>query len=81
MGIQILPTSKVLKLDSPLLFFPEVVRVENSLTADELETLMWITGKTIHGASEIIFETRASEKPVLTNGRAFIASFGEKSKL
>lgn len=79
--IQILPTSKALKHDSPLPCFPEVGWVENGLIADELETLMWVTGKATHGASEIIFETRANGKPVLTNGRAFIASFGEKSKL
>ena len=41
---------------------------------------MWETGKTIHGAKEIIFETRVDGKAVLGNGRALIAG-NDKAKL
>jgi len=42
------------------------------LPGDELETLMWDTGKAVDGAKEIIFETLVNGKPVLGNGRALI---------
>jgi hypothetical protein len=48
---------------------------------DELETLMWETGKVVDGAREIIFETRVSGKPVLANGRALISPISQKSRL
>jgi hypothetical protein len=51
------------------------------VTVDELETLMWESGKVVDGAKEIIFETRVNGKPVLANGRALIVTSGQKSKL
>ena len=51
--------------------------------ADELETVMWDTGKTIDGAKEIVFDTRVNGKTVLGNGRALIipATGNVKAKL
>jgi len=53
------------------------------LPGDELETLMWETGKLVDSAKEIIFETRVvGGKVVLGNGRAVIASSSRgKAKL
>jgi len=51
------------------------------LMADELETLMWETGKSFDGAKEVIFETRVNGKRVLANGRALIFSGTGKAKL
>jgi hypothetical protein len=51
------------------------------LTSDELETLMWETGKTVNGAKEIIFETRVNGKAVLGNGHALIRTSAGKAKL
>jgi len=48
---------------------------------DELETLMWETGKVKNGATEIIFETRVNGKAVLGNGRALIKSSSGKARL
>jgi peroxisomal enoyl-CoA hydratase 2 len=51
------------------------------IPGDELETLMWETGKTVDGAKEIIFETRVNGKAVLGNGHALIRIGVGKSKL
>jgi hypothetical protein len=51
------------------------------LIVDELETLMWETGKTIEGAKEIVFETRVNGKPALGNGRALIRGPTNRAKL
>jgi hypothetical protein len=48
---------------------------------DELETLMWETGKMVNGAKEIIFETRVNGKAVLGNGRALIVSSTQNARL
>lgn len=68
------------KRDSRLLFFLEVYHLKALLIVDELETLMWETGKTVNGAKEIIFETRVKEKAVLGNGRALIVSSSGKAR-
>ena len=51
------------------------------LMTDELETLMWETGKTEDGAKEIIFEARVNGKAVLGNGRALIKSSSGNPRL
>jgi|SRR5579859_3608247 len=80
--ILIPPTSKRSRLDSRHPSFPAVwLRCADLLIPDELETMMWETGKTVDGAMEIIFETRVNGKPVLGNGRALIRKSATKSKL
>jgi hypothetical protein len=79
--ILILPILKPLKHDSRLLLCLEVQPWSSVVTVDELETLMWESGKVVDGANEIIFETRVNGKPVLANGRALIVTSGQKSKL
>jgi hypothetical protein len=51
------------------------------LTTDELETLMWETGRIVDVAKEIVFETRVNWKAVLSNGRAFITPSKGEAKL
>ena len=50
------------------------------LTVDELETVMWETGRTVDGAKEIVFETRVGGKTVLGNGRSLIVPAKEHEK-
>jgi len=56
-------------------------RFLSTLMLDELEMLMWETGKTVDGAKEIIFETRVNGKAVLANGRALIRTSAGRPKL
>src|SRR5436305_8962835 len=80
--ILIQQTSELLKLGFLLRFFLEVVFLFlTCLIVDELETLMWETGKVIDGAKELIFETRVNGKAVLGNGRAVVASPSGNPKL
>jgi hypothetical protein len=53
---------------------------EINLTVDELETVMWETGRTVDGAKEIVFETRVGGKTVLGNGRSLIVPPKEHEK-
>lgn len=53
---------------------------EIKLTVDELETVMWETGRTVDGAKEIVFETRVGGKTVLGNGRSLIVPAKEYEK-
>ena len=80
-GIQIQTTSNLSKQGFQRQLCREVVTPNSVLIIDELETLMWLTGKVINGGNEIIFETRVNGKPVLGNGRAIILFSRQKSKL
>jgi len=80
-AIQTQQISELLKRGFRHPCFQAVVYSLTFLTIDELETLMWETGKVIDGAKEIIFETRVNGKAVLGNGRATMASPSGKAKL
>jgi peroxisomal enoyl-CoA hydratase 2 len=67
------------RFSSPVL--PGGMHVNDLLTIDELETLMWEMGKTVDGVKEIIFETRVNGKPVLGNGRALIRGSNHQARL
>lgn len=51
------------------------------LRTDELETLMWETGRIVDDAKEVIFETRVNGKVVLANGRALIITSKGNARL